>query len=136
VAVLVAVGVAVGVTEAVGVFEAVGVEDGVGVFVGVLVAAATVNDVLAVTSGALTAKASTTFVKDPTVVGLAVAVTVMTTLPPIGMLAISTSRLDALKVTSPDVLVTFWIASQAGKSSSVTRTPRAPNVPLFVTVIV
>jgi hypothetical protein len=96
-----------------------------------LVAAATVSDVLAVVSGAFTPPAWATFVKEPIVVGLAVALTVITTLPPIGIVAMSTSKLEAVKVTLPDVLTTFWIVSQAGKSLS-----RASNVPSFVTVMV
>jgi hypothetical protein len=101
-----------------------------------LVAAATVSDVLAVVSGAFTPPAWATFVKEPIVVGLAVALTVITTLPPIGIVAMSTSKLEAVKVTLPDVLTTFWIVSQAGKSLSVTVMPRASNVPSFVTVMV
>jgi hypothetical protein len=64
----------------------------------------------------------------------ALAFTVIVTELPMLIVPMSTSKLDAVNVGVPDVLVTLVIVSHAGKSASVTCTPWATNVPAFETL--
>ena len=64
--------------------------------------------------------------------GDAIALTVMVADPMDGRLGISTSKPDAVKVTSPAVEVTLVIVSHAGNPSSLTTTPEAVEGPLLV----
>jgi hypothetical protein len=146
VAVSVAVEVAVAVLVCVGVFVAdgsgtptgvdVGVRVAVPVCVGVAVGAVTLSKVLALPPNEFVANALTVFVNVVTASEFAVALTVIVAEAPMARLAMSTSKLEAVKVAVPAVVVTLLITSQDGKSLSVTTTPRARYVPLLVTVIV
>jgi hypothetical protein len=148
------VAVSVGVWVEIGVAVAVRVPVGVDVSFGVVVAVrvnvvvevavtvgvgggeTTAKVALAVAGGALTADADTVFVKVVGDGGVALAFTVIVADWPIASVSMSTWRLVAVNVAVPAVVVTLVIVIQLGKSLSVTVMPRAPNVPLLVTVTV
>ena len=97
----------------------------VGVFVAVVIGAVTVSTVLALVEDAFVANALTILVKVVDVVGFADAVTVMVVVALIARSESRTSKLDAVKLAVPPVVVTSLIVSHVGKSLSVMTVPRA-----------